>query len=104
MTFENFSVAQTQSRCCQWTAASRRTARWYSLTLGFETFLHFARVSYFDGIDDTDTHEQAAGHCGVNTTLSILRQRFWIINAKTVVRRVVTACVTCKRVHPNTQI
>ena len=50
-----------------------------------------------------DTHEQAAGHCGVNDTLNMLRQRLWIINAKVAVRRVVTACVTCKRVHSYTQ-
>ena len=50
-----------------------------------------------------DAHERAVGHCGVNATLNVLCQRFWILNPKVAVRRVISTCVTCKRVHPRMQ-
>ena len=46
-----------------------------------------------------DAHEQTVGHCGVNATLNALCQRFWILNAKVAVRRVISTSVTCKKVH-----
>ena len=46
-----------------------------------------------------DAHERAVGHCGVNATLNVLCQRFWILNAKVAVRQVISTCVTRKRVH-----
>ena len=35
-----------------------------------------------------DAHERAVGHCGVNATLNVLCQRFWILNAKVAVRQI----------------
>ena len=50
-----------------------------------------------------DAHKQTVSHCGVNATLNVLCQRFWILNAKVAVRRVISTSVTCKRVHPSMQ-
>ncbi|KRY84331.1 hypothetical protein T4D_7354 [Trichinella pseudospiralis] len=36
-------------------------------------------------------------HAGVNQTLSCLRQRYWIINGRSVVKRVIKECVTCRK-------
>lgn len=41
-------------------------------------------------------HEQL-GHCGRNHLLSRLRQRYWIINANSAVRRLLSSCVMCRR-------
>ncbi|XP_071837463.1 uncharacterized protein [Apostichopus japonicus] len=37
------------------------------------------------------------GHVGREHVLSLLRERFWIIGARSIVRRVVTQCFTCRR-------
>ena len=50
-----------------------------------------------------DAHEKTGGHCGVNATLNILCQKYWILNAKVTVRRVLSKCVTFKRIHSRTQ-
>ena len=50
-----------------------------------------------------DAHAHSAGHCGVRITLNILCQRFWILNAKVAVRRVIGNCVTCKRIRTQPQ-
>ena len=50
-----------------------------------------------------DAHEKTGGHCDANATLDILCQRYWILNAKVTVRRVLSECVTCKRIHSRTQ-
>ncbi|KRZ47850.1 Transposon Tf2-6 polyprotein, partial [Trichinella nativa] len=36
-------------------------------------------------------------HAGVDQTLSCLRQRYWIVNGRSAVKRVTKECVTCRR-------
>ena len=48
-------------------------------------------------------HSKVVGHCGINTTLNSLCQRFWVINAKAAVRRVVNSCVTCKKCNARSE-
>ena len=50
-----------------------------------------------------DAHEKTVGHCGVNATLNILCPRYSILNAKVTMCRVLSECVTCKRIHSRTQ-
>jgi len=44
-------------------------------------------------------------HCGRDQTLSFVRLNYWIINAKSVIRKVLSDCLYCKRlrVKPNPQ-
>uniref|UniRef100_A0A5S6QYI8 Integrase catalytic domain-containing protein n=1 Tax=Trichuris muris TaxID=70415 RepID=A0A5S6QYI8_TRIMR len=37
-------------------------------------------------------------HAGVEHTLAVLRQRFWILRARSVVKGIVRGCVTCRKV------
>lgn len=48
-----------------------------------------------------ETHERYH-HAGIQTTLSILRQRFWLLDGKNQVRKVVRTCIRCFRFDPNT--
>lgn len=43
-------------------------------------------------------HEQL-GHAGRNHMLSQLRKRYWIVNANSAARKVLSQCVTCRRVR-----
>ena len=45
-----------------------------------------------------EIHSTVVGHCGVNSTLNRLCQRFWIINARVTVRRIISECTVCRRV------
>ncbi|KRX12510.1 Transposon Tf2-6 polyprotein, partial [Trichinella nelsoni] len=36
-------------------------------------------------------------HAGVDQTLSCLRQRYWIVNGRSVVKQVIRECVTCRK-------
>ena len=45
-----------------------------------------------------EIHSTVVGHCGVNSTLNRLCQRFWIINARITVRRIISECAVCRRV------
>lgn len=42
-------------------------------------------------------------HAGCQTLLSILRDKFWIINARSVIRKVVHKCIMCYRNKPRLQ-
>ena len=42
-------------------------------------------------------YHHVSGHSGVEYTLSLIRQRFWIINARSNVRRLLNDCFTCRR-------
>ena len=42
---------------------------------------------------------QSLGHSGRNHMPSKLQLKFWIPGAKAVIRRVITKCVTCRRMH-----
>ena len=48
---------------------------------------------------------QTSGHSGREYVLSIVRQKFWIVHANALVRRVLAACFECRRRQskPNTQ-
>lgn len=39
-------------------------------------------------------------HAGVQTTLTAIRQRFWIIKGKSTVKKILNKCVTCFRFKP----
>ena len=38
-------------------------------------------------------------HSGVNTTLTAMRERFWIIRGRQTVKKIVRRCVRCRRVE-----
>ena len=42
-------------------------------------------------------YHQVSGHSGVEHVLSLIRERFWIIGARAVVRKSLRACVDCKK-------
>ena len=42
-------------------------------------------------------HHQQCLHAGPQSTLYNLRQQFWFVNARNVVRRIIQACTTCAR-------
>ncbi|XP_051165958.1 uncharacterized protein LOC127284527 [Leptopilina boulardi] len=46
-----------------------------------------------------DTHEKNM-HSGVNGTLYALREKFWIIDGRVSIRRILNLCVKCFRVRP----
>ena len=50
-----------------------------------------------------DTHNHA--RLGVEWTLSRVRRKYWVIDARNIIKRVENACVTCKRLdaHPEQQ-
>ena len=51
-------------------------------------------------------HEQISKHMGENYTLNLLSQRYWIINPKATIRRVIKQCLVCHRksVKPGEQM
>ncbi|XP_066589323.1 uncharacterized protein [Prorops nasuta] len=48
-----------------------------------------------------ETHEQNF-YTGVRTTLSLIRQKFWILDGRNQVRKVIHKCVRCIRFQPDT--
>lgn len=44
-------------------------------------------------------HEKL-GHAGRNLMLSELHKRFWIINANSSARKIITDCIVCKETEP----
>ena len=42
-------------------------------------------------------YHNVSGHSGVEYVLSLIREKFWIVGARTAVRRCLNACVPCKR-------
>ncbi|XP_068749077.1 uncharacterized protein [Montipora capricornis] len=42
-------------------------------------------------------YHHVSGHSGVEYTLSLIRQRYWIVNARATVRRVLQGCFTCRK-------
>ena len=45
-----------------------------------------------------DTHNRVL-HSGVNTTLTTMRERFWIIRGRQTVKKIVRRCVRCRKVE-----
>lgn len=39
-------------------------------------------------------------HCGLQQTLSIIRQNFWIINGKNTVKGIINKCIVCFKIKP----
>ena len=39
------------------------------------------------------------GHLGLQTVLSVLRQKYWIVKANSLVRKVLRECLTCRKLH-----
>ena len=54
-------------------------------------------ASHFTHLVIHNAHCNTVGHCGVQATLNVLCQRFWIVNAKVTVRRVISECFTCRK-------
>ena len=42
-------------------------------------------------------YHHVSGHSGVEHVLSLIREKFWIVGARTAVRRYLNTCVVCKR-------
>ena len=42
-------------------------------------------------------YHHISGHSGLEYTLSLIRQRFWIINARSTVRGILNECFSCRR-------
>ena len=42
-------------------------------------------------------YHHVSGHSGVEYTLSLIRHRYWIINARSAVRRTLEKCLTCRK-------
>ena len=42
-------------------------------------------------------YHEMSGHSGLDYVLSLLRQRFWIIKARSTIRRVLNSCFNCRR-------
>lgn len=57
-----------------------------------------AKNSHVSDILLRHIHEEV-GHCGRNHMLSKLRQKYWITGASTAIRKVLSKCVTCRRLN-----
>ena len=44
-----------------------------------------------------DYYHRASGHSGAEYTLSLLRQSYWIISARSIVRNIINKCFNCRR-------
>ena len=42
-------------------------------------------------------YHHVSGHSGVEYTLSLIRHRYWIINGRSAVRRILEKCLTCRK-------
>lgn len=38
-------------------------------------------------------------HAGAETTLSLIRSKLWIVSARSVVRKIIFNCISCKRIN-----
>ena len=45
-------------------------------------------------------YNEVSGHSGQEYVLSLIRQRYWIIKARTTLRRILTTCFSCRRQAP----
>ena len=45
----------------------------------------------------TNHYHNLSGHSGLEYTLSLIRQKYWIINGRRTVRRILNQCVSCKK-------
>ena len=49
-----------------------------------------------------DAHCRSVGPAGVSSTLNSICQRYWIINAKVCVKRIIDRCISCKKRNSRT--
>ena len=54
--------------------------------------------SHLTSIIIYEIHSTVVGHCSVDSTLNHFCKRFWIINARVTVRRIISECTVCKKV------
>ena len=53
----------------------------------------------------TRFYHYISGHSGLEHTLSLIRQKFWIIKARPTIRRILNGCISCiKRQAPVTEL
>ncbi len=45
----------------------------------------------------TKFYHHVSGHSGLEYTLTLIREKFWIIKARSTVRKVLNGCVTCRK-------
>jgi len=50
-----------------------------------------------------ETHE-SMGHAGTQIIINYLRERFWIISLRKIIRAVIANCIVCKRQKRHTNI
>ncbi|XP_068720553.1 uncharacterized protein [Montipora capricornis] len=83
-----------------------RFSSWYGLKKFIAWILHYRdnlqsaveqhRSGYTVVTKETKYHH-VSGHSGVEHVLSLIREKFWIVGARSAVRRCLNACVPCKR-------
>ena len=51
-------------------------------------------------------HYHCSAHVGAEWTLALIRQEFWLVKGRSLVKRILRDCVTCKQLYakPNTQM
>ena len=54
--------------------------------------------NYFTKLLILYTHDKVC-HAGVESTLTELRLKYWIIKGRQIIRKVINSCVTCKNVQ-----
>lgn len=42
---------------------------------------------------------QEVGHCGRNYMLAVLREKYWIPQANSAIRRIISKCIVCRRLN-----
>ncbi len=45
----------------------------------------------------TRYHHHLSGHFGIEYTLSLIRQKYWIINGRQLIKRIIRQCFNCKK-------
>ena len=41
-------------------------------------------------------YHKSNNHCGRDQTLALLRERYWVVKAKSIIRKVLSTCLLCK--------
>ena len=49
-------------------------------------------------------HEFQSGHSGKEYVLALIRQKFWIVGARPLVKRVLKECMVCRKLRGNPQV
>ena len=70
-----------------------------NLDYDFKHLIILSERNHLTTLVISDVHANSVGHGRINTTLNCLCQRFWIINSKVTVKRVLNQWTTCKKTH-----